>query len=100
MKDPTLNDLMTVKLLSPEVGSFDPVPAILKWNSDGKAKRKPGYKRKKKEATHVDDSSSSSSDEEEEEEAEQPMEDSEEVEKGVETEGRLGEDDIEQMFFE
>ena len=98
LADPTLNDLMTVLLLSPEVESFDPVPSIVKSNADSKAKRKPGYKRMKKEKEvrlHVDDSSSDTDNHEDEIEEEQPMavgEDEEkEEEKREEAEANLEE---------
>ena len=54
-----------IQRVSPEVDAFDPVPAIRKWNADGKARRKPGYRRKKKNCHTVIQLSDTESDEDE-----------------------------------
>ncbi|KAJ8346568.1 hypothetical protein SKAU_G00279690 [Synaphobranchus kaupii] len=50
-----LNDLMAVKMLSPEIGNFDPTRAIEMWNRDGKRCKRPNQKdrTRKKPATAV-----------------------------------------------
>jgi hypothetical protein len=46
LKDTTLTDLFTIKLSCPEVGEYDPEPAISLWNS--RQQRKPDFCRKPK----------------------------------------------------
>ncbi|KAJ8399629.1 hypothetical protein AAFF_G00410400 [Aldrovandia affinis] len=55
LREAHLNYLMAVKMMSPEIGSFDPTRAIEMWNRDGKHCKRPHQKdrTRKKPATAV-----------------------------------------------
>ncbi|XP_076441074.1 uncharacterized protein LOC143280324 [Babylonia areolata] len=48
LRSDTLTDLMVVKLQSPDVSDFDPLPSINHWSKCGPRKRRPNFQKRQK----------------------------------------------------